>query len=110
MTKTIEEIRKEWRELQKFTADYGQLGKVTTYLLDEKTSDRLADYWLSIIEQRDSELREKIEKMIEPLPECSCRQDDACNKCAGRRARNIENATLLKILSLLPPHNKENER
>ena len=93
MTKTPEQMRQDW-------VNYIHNELFPGMSLISKNT--IADYWFSIIEQRDKELREKIEK--------------ATVKVWNLEDKDLEtalyavNQTKEHILSLLSPHNKENER
>lgn len=80
MTKTIEEMRKDW---------YAHVGDKTDIDLYRR---EIADYWLGVISQRDRELREKI---------ASISQVNSYGN--ARTAASI----IEEVLSLIPTHNKE---
>lgn len=103
MTKMIDDMREEWQE------------KVKGFEYHSRLWNEIADYWLSVIEQRDRELRENIEKMKKKVVHYGIMGDSSILISAAelKNFQNTEsigaehNKAIDSVLSLLSPHNKE---
>lgn len=59
-----EKIRKEFRKLQEINIDYGQLGKVKSYLLNEEQHNHIADFFLNKMQKEKKRYYEYVVKRL----------------------------------------------